>query len=200
MRAQARALLGALSKGYRRRVGLADALLGRPAVLLLDEPTDGLDPAQRAQTLGLIANLGRAGGGQTTVLLSTHLLPEAESICHRVVVLDRGTLRADGTPAEVAARAAGRRILQALARGAALPLQAAVAQVAGVAQVAMGSGTGDPDLVQLRIELADDADAQVAERVARAIVSVGELRQLSTQSTSLQALFHLLTARHHDAA
>jgi ABC-2 type transport system ATP-binding protein len=89
-----RRVIGQLSKGYRQRVGLADALLHRPDVLILDEPTDGLDPNQRRDVLGLIARLGR----ERTVVLSTHILPEVESVCARVVILDRGRVIAEGRP------------------------------------------------------------------------------------------------------
>src|SRR5947209_6535364 len=92
-----RRIVGQLSKGYRQRVGLADALLHRPDVLILDEPTDGLDPNQRRDTLALIAQLGK----ERTVILSTHILPEVESVCARVVILDRGRIIAEGAPAEL---------------------------------------------------------------------------------------------------
>jgi ABC-2 type transport system ATP-binding protein len=87
----ARRLLGRLSQGFRRRVGLADALLGSPAVLLLDEPTIGLDPLQVRQTRQLLAEVAT----RSTVLMSTHLLSEAEAVCHRVLILIRGELAAD---------------------------------------------------------------------------------------------------------
>jgi ABC-2 type transport system ATP-binding protein len=89
--------VGELSKGHRQRVALALALLGSPPVLILDEPTDGLDPAQRAEVRRLIRDLG----GQHTVLLSTHVLSEVQQVCSRVLVLHRGSLVAD-FPAQAA--------------------------------------------------------------------------------------------------
>jgi ABC-2 type transport system ATP-binding protein len=86
-----RRLLGNLSQGFRRRAGLADALLGRPTVLLLDEPTVGLDPLQVRQTRNLLQELSVT----TTILLSTHLLAEAQASCHRVLMLHRGRLASD---------------------------------------------------------------------------------------------------------
>jgi ABC-2 type transport system ATP-binding protein len=77
-----------LSKGYRQRVGLALALLGSPPVLILDEPTDGLDPAQRSEVRSLIRSLSE----RCTVLISTHVLPEAQEVCSRVLVLHRGSI------------------------------------------------------------------------------------------------------------
>ena len=84
----ARRLLGTLSKGYRQRVGLADALLADPPILILDEPTDGLDPGQKAETLGMLRELGR----DHTIMLSSHLLTEVETIVQRVIILRRGHL------------------------------------------------------------------------------------------------------------
>lgn len=81
-----------LSKGYRRRVGFAAALLGNPPVLLLDEPTDGLDPNQKEHLLGLISDMGK----DKTILISTHLLDEAKSVANRILIMDKGTLKADG--------------------------------------------------------------------------------------------------------
>jgi ABC-2 type transport system ATP-binding protein len=87
-----RQLIGTLSKGYRQRVGLADALLADPPVLILDEPTAGLDPAQIRESRSLIRELGR----QHTILLSTHILPEVEMTCDRVIIINRGRLAASG--------------------------------------------------------------------------------------------------------
>ena len=87
-------LIGALSKGYRQRVGLADALLAEPDLLILDEPTIGLDPNQIRQVRELIKNLG----DQHTILLSTHILPEVEMTCSRVIIIHKGRIEACDTP------------------------------------------------------------------------------------------------------
>lgn len=89
-----------LSKGFRRRVGLAAAILHDPPVLLLDEPTDGLDPNQKHEVRGLIRELAR----DRTILLSTHILEEVEAVCTRALVIARGSLRADASPGELLAR------------------------------------------------------------------------------------------------
>src|SRR3989440_11810392 len=89
-----RKLIGALSKGYRQRVGLADALLNEPELLILDEPTIGLDPNQIRQVRELIKNLGK----QHTILLSTHILPEVEMTCSRVIIIHKGQIEACDTP------------------------------------------------------------------------------------------------------
>src|SRR6187399_2937878 len=87
-------LIGALSKGYRQRVGLADALVHEPDLLILDEPTSGLDPNQIRQVRDLIKNLGK----QHTILLSTHILPEVEMTCSRVIIINKGKIEACDTP------------------------------------------------------------------------------------------------------
>jgi ABC-2 type transport system ATP-binding protein len=92
-----RRLIGRLSQGFRRRVGLADALLARPRVLMLDEPTIGLDPLQVRETRGLLAGLAN----DCTILLSTHLLAEAEGLCRRVLILMQGRLVSDMSVAEL---------------------------------------------------------------------------------------------------
>jgi ABC-2 type transport system ATP-binding protein len=95
-----RQLIGTLSKGYRQRVGLADTLLADPPVLILDEPTAGLDPSQIRETRKLIRELGQ----QHTMLLSTHILPEVEMTCDRVIIINRGQVAAEGMLDELRAR------------------------------------------------------------------------------------------------
>ena len=107
-------IIGTLSKGYRQRVALAAAILHRPRVLVLDEPTVGLDPRQIIAIRELIRDLGT----RRTLLLSTHILPEVELLCDRVLIIDRGRIVAHGTPAELAERARGRRSLRVELRDA----------------------------------------------------------------------------------
>ena len=90
-------LIGNLSKGYRQRVGFAQALIGNPPVLILDEPTVGLDPKQIIDMRNLIKNLGK----NHTIILSSHILPEIQAVCERVLIINRGNLVADGTPYEL---------------------------------------------------------------------------------------------------
>ena len=91
-------LIGNLSKGYKQRVGIAQALLGNPPVLILDEPTVGLDPKQIIEIRNLIKSLGR----NHTIILSSHILPEVQAVCERVIVINRGSIVADGTPDSLA--------------------------------------------------------------------------------------------------
>ncbi len=102
-------LIGALSKGYRQRVGLAQALLHDPAVLILDEPTTGLDPNQIQEIRQLIREVGE----DKTVIFSTHILPEVTALCSRAVIISRGKLVADAPVSELAARAAGESVIRA---------------------------------------------------------------------------------------
>ena len=176
-----RRIIGQLSKGYRQRVGLADALLHRPEVLILDEPTDGLDPNQRREVLKLVAELGK----ERTVVLSTHILPEVEQVCGRVVILDRGRVIAEGKPAELAR---SELVLRVTARGLAAELEAAVKAIDGVTSV-RGETAGD-DFV-LTVECARD----VREAIARAVVQAGQLRELRPASLGLEEVFARLTGR-----
>ena len=96
---RARQLVGTLSRGLRQRVGLAVALLPEPEVLILDEPTSGLDPLQRIEVREIVRRLA----DRHTVLLSSHILPEVEAVCPRVIIIHRGRIAADGTPDELLA-------------------------------------------------------------------------------------------------
>ncbi len=99
--------IGALSKGYRQRVGLAQALLHDPAVLILDEPTTGLDPNQISEIRNLIKEVGR----EKTVLLSSHILSEVQAICHRVIIIDRGIIKADDETGNVVRQGSKEKVL-----------------------------------------------------------------------------------------
>ncbi|HZS36376.1 MAG TPA: ATP-binding cassette domain-containing protein [Polyangia bacterium] len=175
-----RRVIGQLSKGYRQRVGLADALLHRPEVLILDEPTDGLDPNQRRDVLALVAELGR----ERTVILSTHILPEVESVCSRVVILDRGRIIAEGVPAELQRS----HDLIVIARGAAQAIEAALAALEGVTRV---EAAAEPDdVARFTVAATRDVREAAAEAVARA---GGRLRELSPRARGLEEVFARLT-------
>jgi len=100
--------IGELSKGYRQRVGLAQAMIHDPKVLILDEPTTGLDPNQIVEIRRLIKELGR----EKTVILSTHILPEVEATCDRILIINKGKIVADGTPDNLRKQATGRELLR----------------------------------------------------------------------------------------
>jgi ABC-2 type transport system ATP-binding protein len=171
-----------LSKGYRQRVGLADALLHRPDVLILDEPTDGLDPNQRRDVLALIAELGKS----RTVILSTHILPEVQAVCSRVVILDRGRVIAEGRPDELSREHARLRVV---ARGERAALESALRAVEGVAEVTLEREHDDERTFLVA------ANADVREALAQAVLAVGKLRELAPASQGLDALFARLTRK-----
>ena len=123
--------IGKLSKGYRQRVGLAQALIHNPDVLVLDEPTAGLDPKQIIETRELIKGLA----GQHTVILSTHILPEVSKTCQRVVVINAGKIVAVGTPDELTRRLQGFETVLLTVEGAAAEVTEKLQRVAGVTLV-----------------------------------------------------------------
>ncbi len=107
--------IGELSKGYRQRVGLAQAMIHDPQILILDEPTTGLDPNQIVEIRRLIRELGK----EKTVILSTHILPEVEATCDRILIINRGAIAADGTADMLRKQALGKQVLHARIEGAA---------------------------------------------------------------------------------
>ncbi len=124
-----RHLIGRLSKGFRQRVGLADCLLGHPSLLILDEPTVGLDPNQIRQTRELIRRLGQ----RATILLSTHILPEVEMLCHRVTIIDRGAIVAVDTPDNLRKGLGGSQAVHVELRGAEAVIEQALTQLRSLA-------------------------------------------------------------------
>ena len=122
--------IGELSKGYKQRLGLAAAILHRPDYLILDEPTEGLDPNQRQQIRKLVREVGK----EHTVLLSTHVLPEVEETCQRIIVIHEGKIVADGSTAELLTRARGTRSVVVDIEGAGV--EAAISTLPGIEEVA----------------------------------------------------------------
>ena len=132
-----------LSKGYRRRVGVAQALLHDPAVLILDEPTDGLDPNQKYEMRGII----RALSPQKAIVISTHLLEEVEAVCSRAIIIARGRMLADGTPAELAARSRYHNAVRLdLASGDTAAIATELRTLPGVASVEAAADDGGATL------------------------------------------------------
>jgi ABC-2 type transport system ATP-binding protein len=187
-------IIGQLSKGYRQRVGLADALVADPPLLILDEPTAGLDPNQIRQVRDLVRALGR----EKTVLLSTHILPEVEAICGRVIILDKGRLVSVGRPEELRSSGEGVRALSLEARVDMERLAKVLEGVAGVRGKPTLSALGEGSIVRARVEAsAAELDA-VAERVFRSVADAGiDLRELKREDASLEDVFARLTT--HEA-
>jgi ABC-2 type transport system ATP-binding protein len=185
-----RKLIGALSKGYRQRVGLADALVHDPDLLILDEPTIGLDPNQIRQVRELIKNLG----GKRTVLISTHILPEVEMMCSRVIVIHKGKIRASDTAENLLKnhRSAGSMRIEAKV-GADANASETLLKLPGVKDVAVEKD-GDYSLFQLRLE----ANADPSEEVMKLATSQHwTVRELSRRRATLEDVFVELT--HSDS-
>lgn len=123
--------IGTLSKGFRQRVGLAAALLGDPQLLILDEPTSGLDPNQILEIRQLIQQIGKT----KTVILSTHILPEVQASCTRVLIINRGNIVGQGTPAELTSQAVGRVRLETVISGPEDAVRIALTALPGVDRI-----------------------------------------------------------------
>ncbi len=184
-----RKIIGSLSKGYRQRVGLADALVHDPDLLILDEPTIGLDPNQIRHVRELIRNLAN----KRTVLISTHILPEVEIMCSRVIVIHRGRIRAADTAENLLRnhRAAGSMRIEArVPHGDA---RTALAQIQGVKEVTEEKD-GEYSVFNLRLE----ANADPSEEVMRLVTGQKwQLRQLTKRRATLEDVFVDLT--HSDS-
>jgi len=186
----ARRPIGHLSKGYRQRVGLADTLLAEPAILFLDEPTIGLDPGQIRETRDLIRDLG----DRHTVFLSTHILPEVEAVCSRVIIIDGGRIVASGTPSELRGQlGAGALVLEV--RGPANAVKRALEAIEGVSAVHR-TETADK-LARYRIE----ADRDVRDDVFAAVAENGwVIREMRLDSGTLEDAFVRIVTREESAS
>ncbi|QOJ14890.1 MAG: ATP-binding cassette domain-containing protein [Planctomycetia bacterium] len=172
-----------LSKGYRQRVGLADALLHNPRVLILDEPTVGLDPTQIRETRSLIRELTR----DHTVILSSHILPEVEATCGRIVIINRGRLVASGTPQELRSRR-GDGAVHAEVRAPVEEALSAVRELANGAKVTAEAADG---WTRLRVESTSD----LREPIFRLSTQRGwTLRELRRDAGSLEDFFVRIVA------
>jgi ABC-2 type transport system ATP-binding protein len=180
-------LIGKLSKGYRQRVGLAQAILHNPDVLILDEPTAGLDPKQIIETRELIKGLK----GEHTIILSTHILPEVSMTCSRVVIINKGRVVAEDTPEALTHRLKGAAGLRLEARGDTGDLFDTIRKVPGIASLKPKAGPGETAVFEIEAEAGRDVRAELS----RAIVQGGfELLGLEPVGMSLEEIFlHLTT-------
>jgi ABC-2 type transport system ATP-binding protein len=187
-------LIGKLSKGYRQRVGLAQALLGDPEVLILDEPTIGLDPRQIAEIRSLIRSLA----GQHTVILSTHILPEVSMVCDGVIIINRGRIVAQGTESELVQQAFPAARIEVRVGGAAAgDLAGAVAAIPGVVGVqplaARDGGAG------VLVEATRERD--VRPELVRLVSGRGwTLQELHPVGMSLEEVFIRVVAGEQDSS
>ena len=184
-------LTAKLSKGFRQRVGLAQALVHDPEVLILDEPTAGLDPQQINETRELIKTLG----GDHTVILSTHILPEVSMTCDRVVIINRGQLVAQGTPESLTDRFRDQfrktDSVHITVQGSLGEIEAVIRETVGVLDFRV-SGRTSNDVVSFAIEVASDADVRrtLAERIVTRGLGLLELHRsgMSLEDVYLRAI------------
>ncbi|HVR60416.1 MAG TPA: ATP-binding cassette domain-containing protein [Polyangia bacterium] len=181
-------LVGELSKGYRQRVGLAQAMLHDPDILILDEPTSGLDPNQIVEIRSLIKEIGR----EKTVILSTHILPEVQATCSRIVIISGGRLVADGTPEALRAREKGGRYRVVVeANGVSKDaIRDRLASLSGVARCEPVSG----EQGALAFAIDGAASEDLRRMIFRAAVdNKWPLLELARESASLEDVFRNLT-------
>jgi ABC-2 type transport system ATP-binding protein len=174
--------IGNLSKGMRQRIGLAQALLHRPEVLILDEPTIGLDPGQVVEVRELIREIGK----ERTVLLSTHILNEAQNICDRVLIINKGRIVAEDTTENLQAHLIGAERVVIRVRGEADELAKTIKQVKGV----QGVETKKDGSVEFEFASGKDVRPEVAKKVINSGYDLIELRPLGM---SLEEIFLELT-------
>ena len=181
-------VIRSLSKGYRQRVGIAQALLGSPQLIILDEPTVGLDPAQVIDIRNLIRELGKAH----TVILSSHILSEVQAVCQQVLILSKGRLVAVGSPEELGETLNPGSRLRATAQGETETVLATVRSVPGICRVELESAADGQ--VTFTAESEDAADRRAA--VSRALTEAGcTVLALAAENRSLEEVFLALTEK-----
>jgi ABC-2 type transport system ATP-binding protein len=191
-------VMGKLSKGYRQRVGLAQAIIHNPEVLILDEPTAGLDPKQINETRDLIKSLA----GDHTIILSTHILPEVEQTCEQVVIINKGKLVATDSVNNLQnrARGAGSVIVEVAGRGSDLhsaAVQSKLEQVPGVIRVVLKESRDNRAV----FDVEGQHDRAIRGDLARAIVESGwDLNELRNSAVSLEEVFLQLTGTNAASA
>jgi gliding motility-associated transport system ATP-binding protein len=179
-------IISKLSKGYRQRVGLAQALVNDPPVLILDEPTIGLDPKQIHEVRELIKELA----GNHTVVLSTHILPEVEQTCHRVIIIDKGRIVAVDTPQNLRFQVQGAERIFVEVQGPPSEVMAKLRAMSGVVNVRKVGENNGSNRFQVEGELRKD----IRSDLARMIVQSGwGLLELQSASMSLEDIFLKLT-------
>ena len=187
-------IIGKLSKGFRQRVGIAEAILAEPPVIIMDEPTIGLDPHQILIVRDLIASLR----GRMAVLISSHILPEIEMTCDRVLIINQGRVVAQGTPAALRREILGGSTYELEVAGEAGALAAVLA---GFDPPLRATREGEPDAAGFRaVTLAADRDEELGEPLLRALLARGlRVRGLSRGHPTLEDVFLAATRRSWDA-
>ncbi|HPR88361.1 MAG TPA: ATP-binding cassette domain-containing protein [bacterium] len=182
-----------LSKGYKQRVGLAQALVHNPEVLILDEPTVGLDPKQIIEVRELIKGLA----GTHTIILSTHILPEVSMTCERVVIIDKGRIVAEDTPDNLTRKLAGSQRFALAASGPVAEVQQQLSRLEGVRHVRALDLAAPAGVQHYQIE--SGAEADISPAIARAIVEKGwNLHELRPEGLSLEDVFLRVTTTEEE--
>ncbi|MFN2464243.1 MAG: ABC transporter ATP-binding protein [Candidatus Dormibacteria bacterium] len=178
--------IGKLSKGYRQRVGIAQAVLHEPDVMILDEPTEGLDPRQRTEARALIRELGK----EHTVILSTHILPEVEATCDRVLIISEGRIVAADTPAGLQDTLKRGQLLTVLVKAEEDHVKLALQGIEGITRV---SSESLPEH-RRRVSIEGLPDIELRHLVARSLVAADiDLYELNAKTISLEDIFLRLT-------
>ena len=178
--------IGQLSKGYRQRVGLAQAILHRPSILILDEPTEGLDPNQRLTIRDLIRSLGQ----ERTVMLSTHIMQEVETTCERVILISRGRLVLDSPVSELLERAQGIRTVHVEVEGK--DVEKGLEGLSGVESIERETPIGDRKRYIISTRGEDDVRPEIFQLAKRREWVLWELRE---DRARMEDVFHELTAQ-----
>lgn len=179
-----------LSKGYKQRVGLAQAIVHNPPVLILDEPTVALDPNQTHEVRQLIKSLA----GDHTIILSTHILPEVSMTCQRVVIIDRGRIVAEDSPENLKKNLAGAQRFSLTVAGPGSEIKAKLGQIPGVQNVKLQKSPQADDLHILHIE--SNPDTEIRPLLARTIIEKGwSLYEIKSEDISLEDVFLRLTTK-----
>ncbi len=176
--------IGKLSKGYRQRVGLAQALIGNPKVLILDEPTVGLDPNQIREIRELI----RSMAGKRTVILSTHILPEVSMVCDRVVIINRGHIVAADAVSELSSRVTQTKRIRMTIDGPAGEINTVLSDVKGIQNIETVELPGGGSQCQVNIQSAPDADIR-PELSSRVIGKGWQLYEIRSMDPTLEEIF-----------
>ena len=176
--------IGQLSKGYKQRVGIAVALVHRPRILILDEPTEGLDPIQRGEIRALIRSLA----ADHTIIMSTHVMQEAQAVASRVLIINGGRLVADGSAEELVRGAAGARVLVVELEGKGVAK--ALGQITGVADVSSESGKSGRVLAHVTLEEGAEIRPRLSQLARERDWTIWRLHE---QEHGLEDVFHTLT-------
>ena len=196
-------IIGQLSKGYRQRVGIAEAILAEPPVIIMDEPTIGLDPHQILIVRDLIGSLR----GRMTVIISSHILPEIEVTCDRVLIINQGRVVAQGTPADLRREIIGQTAYEVEVSGDSQHIESAIAAIDPMLKVeyheresgSPQSQVSDIDTAFRHIRVTADHDRDIGEALLQGLLSAGlRVRALSRAHSTLEDVFLAATRRSWD--